>query len=112
MSNAIVLFRRAGQDEWVSWRTVEFDNRKTKYETVQCGFHAVDLQHAAIAGLTLLLTDGDTRVVVWPTGGNEPGEDAPKTMYDLPFVGHYDVVEPEKGTYRIYHERHRKERKW
>lgn len=113
MSDAIVLFQAAGGgDGWATLRTIEFDNRRTEYETVQCGLRAVDLQHAALAGHTLIVTDGDTRVVLWPTGGNKPDEDAPQTMYDLPVVGHHDVIGPEGQTYRIYHGRHKNERRW
>lgn len=112
MSNAIVLFQAADTNEWTRLRTVEFQKRATTYETVQCGVREVQLQHANIAGHTLILTDGETRVVVWPTGGNEPDETAPKTLYDLPVVGHYDVVGSEGETIRIYHARHKNERRW
>ena len=84
-----------------------FDIRRTTYETVQCGSRAVELQHVGM-GHELLLTDGETRVDILPTGGNEPNEAAPETKDGLPVVGHYDVKD-EKGTYRIYHQRHQKE---
>lgn len=112
MSHAIVLFRAPGADEWTRQRTVEFKTRATSYKTVRCGIRDVDLQHAALAGHTLILTDGETRVVLWSTGGNEPDDTVPKALYDLPVVGHYDLAGPEGKTYRIYHSRHQKERRW
>lgn len=79
---------------------------------VVCGAHIVEPQHAVMARHTLILTDGETRVVVWPTGGNEPDETAPKTMFDLPVVGHYDIVGSDGEIFRIYHARHKNERRW
>lgn len=110
MSNAIVLFRNSDEETWVPFRTVVFDTRRTTDETVQCGPYEVQLQHAVQAGHTLILTHGDTRVVLWPTGGNEPDAAAPETKFDLPVVGHYDVVGPEGQTHRFYHAQHRYER--
>lgn len=112
MSHAIVLFRAADADEWSRLRTLEFKPKATTYETIHCGLRDVDFQHAALAGHTLIVTDGETRVVLWPTGGNEPDKNAPKTLYDLPVMGHYDVVGPEGQTYRFYHARHQKEIRW
>lgn len=112
MSHAVVLFRAAGTDEWTRLHTVEFKPKATTYETVLCDSAQIDLQHATLAGHTLILTDVETRVVVWPTGGNEPEESVPKTLYDLPVVGYYDVVGPEGETFRIYHARHKSERRW
>lgn len=112
MSHAIVLFRATDVDKWSRLRTLEFKPKATTYETVICGSHTIDLQHAALAGHTLILTDGETRVVLWPTGGNEPDVNAPKTLYDLPVVGHYDVRGPDGQTHRFYHARHQRERNW
>lgn len=112
MSHAIVLFQVAGAEQWTRLRTVEFKPRATSYETVRCGIRDVGLQHAALSGHTLIVTDGETRVVVWPTGGNEPDESAPKILFDLHVVGHYDVVGPEGETFRLFHARHKNERRW
>ena len=84
------------------------DSLRTKYESVLCGSHTIRLQHVGM-GHTLLLTDGETRVVVWPTGGNEPDDTAPETMFDLPVVGHHDVRGPKGETYRLYHQRPHRE---
>lgn len=112
MSSAIVLFRAAGSEEWVRVHTEAFEKRATTYATVHCGEREIGLQHANFTGHTLLVTDGENRVVVWPTGGNEPDDAAPKTMFDLQVVGHYDVIGTEGETYRIYHARHQNERRW
>lgn len=109
MSNAVILFQAAGQDRWNPFRTVEFDIRRTNYESVQCGLDTIDLQHVPMHH-ELLLTHGDTRVVLWPTSGNEPDDAAPNTRFELPVVGHYDVAQPN-GTYRIYHAWHKNERR-
>lgn len=109
MSRAIVLFQAAGSGEWTRIHTEEFKERATTYAEVRCGSHAVELQHAPLGGHTLILTEGGTRVVVWPTGGNEPDDSVPETIYDLQVVGHYDIPGLKGETYRLYHQRSQRE---
>lgn len=111
MTHAIVLFKAAESDKWTKIRTVVFYTRRTTIETVQLESHTIELHHTVQAGHKLLLTDGDERVVVAPTGGNEPDDTVPKTMFDLPVVGHYDIRGPEGETYRLYHQRPQEERR-
>lgn len=105
MTHAIVLFKGAGSDKWTRLHTESFKERATTYAEVGCGSHTINLQHVPLGDHTLILTDADTRVVLWPAGGNEPNDAAPKTMHDLPVVGHYDIRGPEGETYRLYHQR-------
>lgn len=110
MTHAIVLFQAAGSDQWTRLHTEEFKERATTYGEVECGSRNVRLQHAPLGGHTLILTDADTRVVLWPTGGNEPDDTVPETILGLPVVGHYDIRGPEGETYRLYHQRPQGER--
>lgn len=109
MTNAIILYKSAEQNTWTKLHTVNFDTRRTDYITESCGPHTIEFQHV-FGPHYLFLTHQNNRVIIWPTGGNEPYENAPKTLHDMPVVSHYDI-ENEAGIYRIYHQRHNKE-KW
>lgn len=111
MSNAVVLFRASESNEWLPYEIITFNVKAADYKKVPLGTDEVELRHAVAGGHSLFLTHRDDRVYLWPSGGNEPEENAPRELYDIRVVGHYDSVGPDGQTYRIYHQR-TKEARW
>ena len=110
MSDAIILFQAPSSNEWVHTRTLKVKPKAATYETINLGGHEIHLTHV-VSGHVLFVTDGETKVIVAPCGGNSPEATTPKTLYGIDVVSKYDVQGPEGNTYRIIHHPH-KEARW
>lgn len=110
MSDAVVLFKSANADTWTIVKTVDFDPRRTTIEAVHLGAQTIEFHHTLQTGHNLLLTAGEEKAFVWPSGGNKLDGTVPENHLGIGVVDHYDVPAPNGDMFRIYHAQSKKDR--